>query len=276
MRTLGAGVWLVAVLASLRAAAGWTYLHAQLRPDFHLYVHGGTWYYPAPLGRLLGWALGADGFAMLAAVASGALVVLVAELARRRGGSPIAAALLMALLPIGWVTFFAGVDSIALAFFLAALLYTGRLRWALVAVAVGLHLELAPLALLLPSWTITAAVVAAFASVPVLLAGAVSDYAPLFGRLLDPAAALSAFAVMLLLLAAQVAVVWPWLQARARVAAFAFVASAEAGLEHHVQVRYGLVVVAIASASVVRRSVLASSRGRIGWRLNGYARPVAS
>jgi|GEM_PF-4900358 len=276
MRSLSAGVLLVAVLASLRAAAAWTFMHARLVPDFGLYVHGGTWFYPSPLGRLLGWSLGADGFAMLAAAASGALVVMVAELARRRGGSPIAAALLMALLPLGWVTVFAGVDSIALAFFVAALLYTGRPRWALVAVAIGLHFQLAPFALLLPAWTLTAAAFACFAAVPVLLAGALSDYGPLFGRLLDPVAALPAFAIMLLILGAQVAVLWPWLQARARVAAFVFVASAEGGLEHHVQVRYGLVVVAIASASVLKRSVLVGTRGRIGWRLNGYARAAAS
>jgi hypothetical protein len=134
------------VFAFCRAMAGYHSFGATLKPDFSLYTSGGIHVYPSPLGTALGSVVGPNGFVLLAALASSALILFVSY--HSVGLLPVVAA---TLLPLGWITFFAGVDSIAAAIFLFSWVqrstWKGRVGLAL---ACTLHFALAPvLALLL-------------------------------------------------------------------------------------------------------------------------------
>lgn len=108
-----------ALASSARAAFFWLEDHASLEPDTGLYTQGGIGLYPSPLGRALG-ALGPSVFAWANVVACGLVVVLVAVLASRAGGSPALAAVVALVTPLAYWTIFSGVDCIAACLVVAA------------------------------------------------------------------------------------------------------------------------------------------------------------
>jgi hypothetical protein len=141
-------------------------------PDFGLYAQGGFGLYPSPVGRALG-AFGPEVFAAVSALSAGAVVLLVAVLARQAAGSPGWAAAAGSSMPAALYLGYAGIDPIGLALLLGSVaarpgyrgarssagrsaglrtapvasIFGGR---AVLAVLAGLtHLSLAPFALLL-------------------------------------------------------------------------------------------------------------------------------
>lgn len=184
----------------------WFMWEAQLLPDTALYVGGGIGFFPSPLGRVIG----SGGWLFLAtanAIAGAAVMVLVAVLAHRLGGSAVWAAVIAFLTPLSLWTIFAGVDTLGVAFLLLAfVLYDAKLtRWALLSalVAVGVHLSLLPIVLVGvilsgQSWRRTLGVgigVAAFAVLMLL----VTPYGGVMASLHRPVSAIAVTALTLAL-----------------------------------------------------------------------------
>jgi hypothetical protein len=266
--------YVCAALAFGRAISGWVFFHARVTPDFETYTHGGLWWYPSPIGRLLGWSLGEDGFATLNAVSCGAMILLVARIARKNNSSETIASFAMLLLPVSWVIAYAGIDAFAVCLFLGAILASGRNRFILATLSVASHFQLLPFVLFIPEWTITAVFFAFVGGIAITIGGALSPYSPLFARIIHPESAITALLESLAIFSVQVALFWPWIQQRAKIAGLVMVASAECGLEHHVQTRYGLLIFVLASSMLIPRYSRVASG--LGWKLNGYAGSGAS
>ena len=121
-----------------------------LWPDDDYYV-GGVSLFPAPLGTLIGTAVGYSGLPVVNAAASFAIILLVGLIARELGGQPLAAQALALVIARGeWFKSW-GMDSTAVALLLTAALlnFRGRSRWAIAFVCLGAatHLAALPLAL---------------------------------------------------------------------------------------------------------------------------------
>ena len=128
-----------------------------LLPDIDYYV-GGLSLFPAPLGTLIGTAVGYSGMPALNAVASFAIILLVGLIARQLGGQPLIAQILALLIArAGWFTSW-GIDSTAIAFLLVAALlhFRGRPRLAVAFVCLGAATHLAVLPLVLGALAVCA------------------------------------------------------------------------------------------------------------------------
>lgn len=137
-------VALLAMLAFLRGADGWR-RGLYLVPDFAAYTAGGLGLYPSPLGRALG-AAGSEGFALVSAVGFAGVVVAVSIAANRAGRSGVFAAVLASVLAGSLYLAYAGIEAPSLALLLLGL--GGVAPWLFVPIAAGMHLSLAPFALL--------------------------------------------------------------------------------------------------------------------------------
>ena len=126
-------------------------------PDVDYYV-GGVSLFPAPLGTLIGTAVGYSGFPALNAVASFAIILLVGLIARELGGRPLIAQVVALLVArAGWFRDW-GMDSTAVALLLVAVLlyFRGRTRSAVVFVCLGVATHLAALPLVLGALAVSA------------------------------------------------------------------------------------------------------------------------
>jgi len=141
-------VALLALANGVRAAVGYLALDAQLIPDTALYAQGSLGLFPSPIGRLIGLG-GVDAIAAANVLASIALVLVVAAIARQVGGTPWVAAAVCVVTPLTWWTMFAAVDTLGVVLLLVGVLEYLRGRevraglWA--AGACASHLALIPL-----------------------------------------------------------------------------------------------------------------------------------
>jgi len=135
------------VLGSL-SLAGTVVLHLTLPPDTGLYLHGGSWIYPSPLGRALGAAGGYAGLAFLTALCATLLPWVVYNLADSRGRDPLKAAWGIVKFPAAWYLFAVSIDAVA-AFFLVLAMTTKSRKIALLSLAFApmFHMALLPSAL---------------------------------------------------------------------------------------------------------------------------------
>jgi hypothetical protein len=128
-----------------------------LWPDVDYYV-GGVSLFPAPLGTLIGTAVGYSGIPALNAVASFAVILLVGLITRELGGQPlIAQALALLIARAGWFWSW-GMDSTAVALLLIAvlLLLRGHARLAIAFACLGAATHLAVLPLVLGALAVSA------------------------------------------------------------------------------------------------------------------------
>lgn len=124
------------------------YLHVYLRPDTMLYIHGESWFYPSPLGRLLGSVGGYSGMVLASGIAAFFLPQVVGRIAEDNGRNPVSAGWKALLFPAAWFMFPASVDPLAALLVLSALAVS-RKASSLVLLALGvlLHLAIMPAAL---------------------------------------------------------------------------------------------------------------------------------
>jgi hypothetical protein len=244
-------VLVVAVLVAARAELAWALLRLRAEPDFGLYTQGGLGLFPSPLGRALG-AAGAPAFALLGAAAAGLAVLFVAQLAAAHGTDPLRAALLFALLPLGWLTAAAGADSLGLAIFLGGLVLVRRGfgRRGVLAISAGVltHAQLAPFVLVSGvRWSRAALLTVVPIAIVCVVSLLLTPYSGVVVQLGQPAAVgafLVAFVIGgLLVLAASPTTSSTWLAVG--------IAAAECGAQHHFQARYFLPAFALACASSV-------------------------
>ena len=228
----GAGVLIV------RAAEGWLRYRLILRPDTALYVQNAHWWYPSPIGRLIGAAGGVE----LLGWANFAAAIAVAVLAAGWYGWRMTWCLVVA--PASLYLDVAGVDTLAVLLVLVALHRRSR---AIALLPLVVHPAAAvyslPLVLRRASTAVKWAAVGLV--VPVVVGAALSPYVGIVTRLgfspLGFVAGIAAVALPVGLLGS----VGSGFRRRWRsdllLGVFVSLPAAlEAAVEHHVQVRYGL------------------------------------
>lgn len=270
-------IWLVAVLGALGALRAYhaVSIGAYWLPDYELYTAGGLGLYPSPLGRLLG-VFGPVPFEIAHVVAAGALPVVVALVAYRRGRSPLLAGVLVSVLPLAFMGAYVSVDLMAVTVLAGSLLCGWGGRLLLCLVAVMLHLALLPFAVVALAelgrryWL----PIGFFLGVPALVSFWLTPYFGVWeniGTVGFYVGLIGTTAVALLLSGA---IAFPWLHDRAIVLAWACAAGADAGLQGHIHVRYALPVLVVAAVSLGRRRRFDAR----AWHLHRYAeaRPEGS
>ena len=137
-----------AIVLGFLSLIGVAALHATLPPDTSLYLHSTSWFYPSPLGRLVGALGGYAGLAFITALSATFLHIFVAKLAERYRRDPVSAAWRILLFPAAWYLFACSVDAGAAFCLVAALaIDSRRISLSLLAVAALFHLALLPSAL---------------------------------------------------------------------------------------------------------------------------------
>ena len=249
------GLALVALLAA-RSAFAWLEWRERLVPDDLLYVSGGGWLYPSPLGRLIGSLDGMTGLAILNVAGAVVLGLAVYQLAERLAGNgPFALACLL-LAPAGLYMDAAGVDAAAAGLFVAAVATKGWRSPALAIAACVLHVAIVPFALLLLlRATSSTAVRVTCGLTGLALAGGVLLLTPYRGvpRGFESPALVRWTTVTLILGVGPLAAVLIWLRPRLTPAgwfaiAVAVIAAIEAGAQGHLQIRYELPAVGLLGA----------------------------
>lgn len=196
---------LCALFAVIRSIVAWVAWDAQLLPDSALYAAGGLGLFPSPLGRLIGLG-GIEALATANALASGTLVLLVALLASKLGGSPALAALIATLTPFAAWTLFAGVDTLGTAAVFGAILMQlyGRLGYTGIFAALAILTHLATLPLIATGAflhlknraRVRALALVLLAAVPILL---LTPYGGIIDNLLHPGHAIKVGALTVLI-----------------------------------------------------------------------------
>lgn len=126
------------------------YFRATLPPDTGLYLHGGSWLYPSPMGRFLGTIGGYQGMAFLTALSATFLPYLIGKLAEQNGRDRVAASWYVLLFPAAWYLFAVSVDAIAALFLVISIVVSDRkLSLLSLTIAALLHLALLPAVVLI-------------------------------------------------------------------------------------------------------------------------------
>jgi hypothetical protein len=133
------------ILLGFASLVGTVALRLTLPPDTSLYLHGGSWFYPSPLGRALGYIGGYAGLAFVTVLAAFYLPRIVARIAEDYGRDPSSAAWGIIKYPAVWYLAAVSIDGIAALFLVSSLAMRSK-KTALpcLAIACMLHLALLP------------------------------------------------------------------------------------------------------------------------------------
>lgn len=256
-------VYVAAAFSALRAYTVWYAYHEQLVPDTALYVHGGNWFYPSPIGRLIGEYGGFTGMEIATMVGGATLIYALAKISEVVGGSPALSTWVFSLCPVAFYLQPNSIDPLGASLCAWAIYFSLRQKHdydrayskLLTVVACFTHVAVAPIMLV---WSISRAgmaviLTAFFVAIPVGVGIALSPYGKILGGVTPSVyGGLSTFAIGYVCVA-----FYSWLFYRQRVtpAMFWMLAAAafEAFMQGHVQIRYELLSVAVCIALVHKR-----------------------
>lgn len=141
-------VYVPAALLGSLSLVGVGALHATIVPDTPLYLHSTSWFYPSPLGRLVGYVGGYPGLAFITALSALFMPFAVGKVAEKYGHDPVRSAWMIFFFPAAWYLFAVSVDAGAAFCLVSALaVESRRFSLSLLAIASLFHLALIPSAL---------------------------------------------------------------------------------------------------------------------------------